>query len=93
MIALVNDPIWTEISRFGTPYPPFDFNSGMWTRPVSREEATEFGLVNDHTRITPQDRGFNDDLQLTPAIRNQALVSALTGLGYKFVEGVLSLTE
>ena len=29
MIALKDDPIWVAISRFGVPYPPFDFNSGM----------------------------------------------------------------
>lgn len=32
MIAPVNDPIWTAISAFGLPYPPFDFNSGMSTK-------------------------------------------------------------
>jgi len=29
MIALKSDPIWSEISAFDTPYPPFDYNSGM----------------------------------------------------------------
>jgi hypothetical protein len=28
MIARKDSPIWEALSRFGTPYPPFDFNSG-----------------------------------------------------------------
>lgn len=44
MIAPVNDPIWVAISRFGEPYPPFDYNSGMSTRPVSRSECLDLGV-------------------------------------------------
>lgn len=63
MIALKNDPIWTAISRFGLPYPPFDFNSGMDVADVDRDEAIDIGLIERDTEITPQDRGFNDDLE------------------------------
>lgn len=45
MIAPFFDAIWTKISRFGTPFPPFDFNSGMWVRPVSAREASELGVL------------------------------------------------
>lgn len=45
MIALKTDPIWTALSRFGTPYPPFDFNSGMGVRDISRREALALGLI------------------------------------------------
>jgi hypothetical protein len=93
MIARKNDPIWEKISRFGEPYPPFDYNSGMWTRDISRAEAMELGVIDRDTLINPQDRGFNDDLQLTPDIRSRALVTALVDVGYKFMEGVLSLAE
>ena len=41
MIALKEDPIWINISRFGQPYPPFDFNSGMGVEDVSYDEAVE----------------------------------------------------
>jgi hypothetical protein len=37
-IAPKGDPIWTAISRFGLPYAPFDFNSGMILRPVRRDK-------------------------------------------------------
>ena len=35
MIALKDDPIWVKISRFGNPFPPFDWGSGMSVRNVS----------------------------------------------------------
>jgi hypothetical protein len=58
MIARKDSPIWVELSRFHTPYPPFDFNSGMWVRDVDRETAVKFGIVGEWDRITPQRRGF-----------------------------------
>jgi hypothetical protein len=45
MIALKNDPVWTRLSRFGNPWPPFDFGSGMGVEEVPREEAEKLGLV------------------------------------------------
>lgn len=51
MIARVDDPIWTKpidqggFNRFGTPFAPFDFNSGMRTRPILREEAEALGVI------------------------------------------------
>jgi len=45
MIALKTDPIWTAISRFGTPWPPFDWGSGMGLRNVRRREALELGVI------------------------------------------------
>lgn len=52
MIALKDDPVWSMLGSpdlfedgLGNPYPPFAFNSGMWTRDVSREEAVDYGLL------------------------------------------------
>ena len=45
MIALKSDPVWTNLSRFGRPYPPFDFGSGMGVEDIDREEAIELGLL------------------------------------------------
>ena len=45
MIALKTDGIWAAISRFGTPYPPFDFGSGMGVRDISRREAIALGVI------------------------------------------------
>lgn len=90
MIALKNAPVWTAISRFGLPYPPFDFNSGMDVRDVARDEAVRLGLIDADTRVEPQTRGFNDDLAVSPSVRSAALRSALesTGLGRFDPEGI-----
>lgn len=45
MIARVNDPVWRKLSRFGKPYAPFDFGSGMGTRKVARREAERLGVT------------------------------------------------
>ena len=47
MVALKDDPIWTAISRFGCPYPPFDYNSGMGLDDVSHDEAVSLGVIKD----------------------------------------------
>ena len=63
MVALKTDPVWTKISRFGTPYPPFDFNSGMGVEDVGRAEAIALGVIKEGD--PPQHverRGFNDGL-------------------------------
>lgn len=70
MIALKDDPVWTRISRFGTPYPPFDFGSGMGVRGVSRKDAIALGVIVDEElkekvdeiRKTPSP-GFNEGLE------------------------------
>lgn len=45
MIALKTDPVWTNLSAFGHPWPPFDFNSGMGLRDVGRREAIRYGVI------------------------------------------------
>lgn len=77
MVALKNTPIWTEISAFGLPYPPFDFNSGMDVRDVDRDEATSLGLIDRKTQIAPQTRNFNQDLQVSAPVREARLRAAL----------------
>lgn len=47
MVALKSDPVWTNLSRFGRPYPPFDYGSGMGVEDIDREEAEELGLLPD----------------------------------------------
>lgn len=43
-IALKIDPIWVRISRFGTPYPPYDYWSGKGLEDVMRTECKELGV-------------------------------------------------
>lgn len=63
MIALKNDPIWSAISEFDTPFPPFDFNSGMWVRDVDRAEAESLGLLQPGEEVKPAVEDFNATLQ------------------------------
>ena len=46
-LALKNDPIWPAISRFGSPFPPFDFGSSMRVRNVGRRRCRALGLLKD----------------------------------------------
>lgn len=93
MIALKNDAIWVEISRFGLPYPPFDFNSGMDVADVDREEAIGLGLIDRDTQITPQSRGFNDGLEASLNVSGGILdaVKSLFGSKVDVSDGVLRL--
>ena len=66
MIALKEDPIWSAISRFGTPYPPFDFNSGMGVDDVSYDEAVELGVIPSEDYQPPKEsplENFNASLE------------------------------
>jgi hypothetical protein len=45
MIALKDSPVWAQLSRFGNPWPPFDYGSGMGQRDISREECIELGII------------------------------------------------
>jgi hypothetical protein len=47
MIALKEDPVWTKISRFGVPYPPFDYGSGMGVEEVDYDEALRLGVITE----------------------------------------------
>lgn len=55
MVALKNDPIWIRLSRFGQPYPPYDFNSGMGDREIDREESITLGLLEPDQQLEPDD--------------------------------------
>ena len=79
MVARKDDPIWTAISRFGLPYPPFDYASGMGLQDVDRDEAERLGVIGRDDQVAPQDRGFNDDLaaDLSGAQKNDALLQSL----------------
>lgn len=67
MIAAKDDPVWMEISAFGTPYPPFDFNSGMDIRDVSRREAETLGVIAPGAPVDLPEVGFNDNLRKSVA--------------------------
>ena len=45
MVALLDCKIWEAISRWGDPYPPFDYGSGMDVDAVDYDTAAQMGLV------------------------------------------------
>ena len=100
MIALKDDPIWSlslddgGFNRFGNPYPPFDYNSGMWVKPVSRDEAEAFGLLDPGEAVEPAKLDFAPGMEtavggLAKSLQ-QALLESL-GSGAQIVDGVLTI--
>lgn len=78
MIALKSDPVWRNLSRFGTPWPPFDFSSGMGVEDVTREEAEDLGLLQPDEPVTGDEKDFNDEVErsardLTPERTREVL--------------------
>ena len=62
-IALKTSPIWVQLSRFGNPFPPFDFNSGMGVRDVRKSVCREIGLLGpDEQPTIPEKPDFNGNL-------------------------------
>ena len=80
MIALKTDPIWTAISRFGKPHPPFDYNSGMGVEEVDADTAESYGLMLHHAQ--PQSpaklSSLDDGLQASVADLDPAYKSRLS---------------
>lgn len=62
MVALKTDGIWTRISRFGRPWPPFDFGSGMGLEEIDREEAERLGLIKPGEILKPSTAAFDTEL-------------------------------
>lgn len=83
MIALKTDPIWTQISRFGTPWPPFDWGSGMGLRNIDRREAEALGLITPEDTLEPLDSPFNENLEASlasiPEDGRERIAEALQG--------------
>lgn len=93
MVALKTSGIWAALSRFGTPWPPFDYGSGMGLEDVSRDEAEAIGLLKPDDRLTPEpDPGFNSGFEMGARDLDPALVDWLTksmGDVVTLVDGVL----
>lgn len=67
MVALKTSPVWERLSRFGNPYPPFDFGSRMRVRSVSLERCRQLGLL-------PRD---DDDAAAEQAARQRTMLPGL----------------
>jgi hypothetical protein len=60
MIALVDDPIWAKISRWGNPLPPFDYNSGMGLAKISLAEALRMNIIKQNKTAKTTDKAKDD---------------------------------
>lgn len=80
MVARKSDPIWTRINRFGVPWPPFDFNSGMGLEDVSRDAAEELGVIGIDEIVSPQEEDLNARLE-----------ASLHGINPRFREALQNL--
>jgi hypothetical protein len=85
LVALKDSPVWSKLSIFGTPYPPFDFNSGVGVEDVTRGDAIDLGLMEPSDVIQPEDRGFNEDLKTeTHALTKDWKKAILTSLEWQY---------
>lgn len=76
-VALKTSPIWTAISRFGTPWPPFDFGSGMGLEDIDRDTAIRLSLITADTDLTPLTDTFTADLEASVTNLNPELLTKL----------------
>jgi hypothetical protein len=91
MIALKNDPVWIALSRFGKPWPPFDYGSGMGLRDISKREAIALGLMKKDEQVKPIDKPFTEKMQADVTSLGAKMQSALKrafGDQVEIVDGV-----
>ena len=72
MVALKTSPIWVKLSRFGNPFPPFDFGSGMGLDDVDAAECRELGLGPEAKAQRPPRVDFNGSLQAEVPMRGDS---------------------
>lgn len=80
MVALKTSPIWSELSRFGNPHPPFDYNSGMGTVDVDRATAVKLGLIQEDDVLEAKPEDFNDGLTASAQGVDPELLKKLQGM-------------
>lgn len=92
MIARLDDPVWTGISRFGLPHPPFDFNSGMGTQLVRRSEAIRLGVIEPGDVVPSQPGESPDEIASVPVPTvGEPFLQALQQSGYTIARGLLTV--
>lgn len=102
MIAKKTDPIWRWISRFKTPWPPFDWGSGMGLVNVLRDESEALGVIgSEDPPQDPETLPYNATAEASlvgiPQERRQAIIDTLAGdvaiTGDKLVIRPLAMPE
>jgi hypothetical protein len=91
LVALKSDPGWARLSRFGLPYPPFDYGSTREVEDVDRDEAEALGLVTAGDVLQGASKPFDADLQAPLPETSEALQAAILASmpGARIEAGVL----
>jgi hypothetical protein len=87
MVALKNHPIWQALGdgiggyedTLGNAWPPFAFNSGMTVIDVNRDDALALGIMDQETKIEPQEDpgGLDNSLEGSVAGYAEFITDAL----------------
>jgi len=94
-VALKTSSIWSELSEFKVPWPPFDYGSTRDLVDVDRDEAISIGLIQADEPVSPdavEEQTFNAGLEARVDDLPEALVLWLRdsfGDQVRIVEGVL----
>ena len=88
MVALKSDSIWEEISAFGLPYDPFDYNSGMSLRDIDRDEAVDLGLMDEDDEEDENTVGMNQGLRASIGIAGNFGLGMALG---EFLAGIATI--
>ena len=62
MIALKNDSVWRDISRFENPWPSFDYGSGMGVEDIDREECIALGLIKPDFKFPRDEKPYTNNM-------------------------------
>jgi len=82
LVALKTSDIWVALSRFGVPWPPFDYGSQRRLRNVDRAEAIELKLLTADQEMEPVEEKFDQELEAsTKNIAPDVLVELETLFG------------
>ena len=52
-IARKDDPVWSNLSDFGVPYPPYSLERGIGVRDIGRDDAIAMGVIKQDDEISP----------------------------------------
>jgi hypothetical protein len=80
MVALKTSPIWIALSRFGKPWPPFDYSSGMGLDDVDRDEAEALGLLDKNEDPAARLQSLGDAAATTSQNWNDGLQASVKGI-------------
>jgi hypothetical protein len=75
MVALKTSLVWEKLSRFGNPWPPFDYGSTRQLADIDREETISLGLMSADAELQP-----------IAADRETRIAASVQGLGSAYLE-------